>query len=335
MIELSELPEAWLRCMEAIRPALVLAPRSYLGNVKERLAEAGVIAAVASRDTPVIFDWIVRLLARQGISNHAAEVFLERNGSPTFLDIADHMSKDARCSRLRCHWSFEGCGYRHSTGFCSTPHHQLGCPVTVIPARKGALAEAAIGLWLFVRDVCGGDFVSWIDDRLVAADPGLDAPERGLMMRAALLEPLTNVVGTGPKVWSMILAELLLGGDAARERWVTTGASFVAVDSLVHAYLHRTGILERLDAAHRYGSACFAPGGCTEVIAALADRIDAREFDPGAPAVFPRWVQSAIWSFCAADGWSVCNGTKIDDAVGCEQRFCPAFRHCSRLPLLS
>ena len=44
-------------------------------------------------------------------------------------------------------------------------------------------------------------------------------------MRAALLEPLTNIVGTGAKVWSMILAELLLGGDAARERWATSDRS--------------------------------------------------------------------------------------------------------------
>ena len=329
-------PDAWERCIEVLRPALVLAPRSYLGELRERLADAGVIAAVASRDTPVIFDWIVRLLARQGISNHAAEVFLERNGSPTFLDIADHMSKDARCSRLRCHWSFESCGYRRLTSSCRTPHQQVGCPVTVIPARKGALAEAAIGLWLFVRDCCSnGDFVGWIDDRLAAADPGADASGRGVTMQKALLEPLTSIVGTGPKVWSMILAELLLGADPLRERWVTAGASFVAVDSLVHAFLHRTGCLQRLDAAHRYGPACYEPGGCTDVIASLAARIDAREFDPGAPAVFPRWVQSAIWSFCAADGWSVCNGTKIDDAVGCEQQSCPAFRHCSRLPLLS
>ena len=120
-----------------------------------------------------------------------------------------------------------------------------------------------------------------------------------------------------------------------RERWTTAGASFVAVDTLVHAYLHRTGILRRLDAAHRYGAACFAPGGCTDVIAALAERIDAREFNTEFPAVFPRWIQFAVWTFCAAGGWSVCNGTKIDDRVGCRQRFCPSFDACDRLPLLA
>ncbi len=50
-------------------------------------------------------------------------------------------------------------------------------------------------------------------------------------------------------LWSMILPELLLVGDPDRERWVTTGASFVAVDSLVHNHLNRTGILRRLDSS--------------------------------------------------------------------------------------
>ncbi len=80
-------------------------------------------------------------------------------------------------------------------------------------------------------------------------------------MRAALLQPLGQVFGVSNKLWSMILADLLLGGDPGRERWVTTGASFVAVDTLVHAFLHRTGVLRRFAAEHAYGGACYAPTG--------------------------------------------------------------------------
>ena len=235
--------------------------------------------------------------------------------------------------RLRCWWSFEGCGYRRSTGSCNTPHHRLGCPITLIPARKGALAEAAVGLWLFIRDVADGDLVDWLDRRLVAVDTSLEGIRRLASMRAALLEPLVEIPGTGPKVWSMILAELLLGADPERSTWVETGASFVAVDSLVHSFMHRSGILQQLGAGHAYGPACYGREGCLAVIERLASLIDAREFNPAYPAVFPRWVQFAIWWFCAADGWAVCNATVIDDQIGCEQRFCPAFRHCERLPM--
>ena len=322
---------AWQHALRVTRPALLLAPVDFLEDIQKRLAAAGVIDAVAARNPAPLFDRIVELLARQGISNHAAELYGERNGSPTWAAITGRMAADARCPRLGSHWQFENCGFRRSAGTCASPHHQLGCPVTMIPARKGSLAEAAIGLWLFIRDVAGGDLAGWFDTRLAGADTGPDSLGRAAAMRDAVLEPLVNIVGTGPKVWAMILAELLLGADASRERWVTAGASFVAIDSLVHAYLHRTGILDGLGADHAYGPACTAPGGCVDVVAGLAARIDAREFNPTLPRVFPRWVQFALWRWCAAGGLDLCNGNRIDDSHGCRQRFCPAFAPCKKM----
>ena len=333
MIDPNGSPEDWSQCLAVLRPALLLAPSTYLANLQTRLAEEGIQAAVARRETAVLFDWMVRLLARQGISNAAAEAFAERSGSPTWVGIDKKLARSALCPRLRSYWHFSTCGFRRATATCNTPHHLVGCPVATIPARKGALAEAAIGLWLFIRDVCDDDLVGWIDTRLAIADPGVGVPQRGVTMQVALLEPLTNIVGTGPKVWSMILAELLLGADLSRERWTTTGASFVAVDSLVHAYLHRTGSLRRLQAEHPYGPACHSSDGCAAVIAALAERIDARDFEPAGPACFARMIQHSIWQFCAADTWNICNGRNIDDRVGCRQRFCPACGACDRLPL--
>jgi hypothetical protein len=166
---------------------------------------------------------------------------------------------------------------------------------------------------LFVRDVCGGDLVGWIDARIAASDPGPNVAKRATMMRASLLEPLANVPGIAPKLWSMILADLLLGGDPDRKRWVSVGASFVAVDTIVHAMLTRTGALHRLGATHPYGPACYAPGGCADVIAGLAGRLDAREFDASFPAFFPRLVEMAIWHFAAGLGLDICNGYRIDD----------------------
>ncbi len=188
-------------------------------------------------------------------------------------------------------------------------------------------------MFLFIRDVCGRDLVGWIDHRLETADPGLDHPSRAVQMREALLGPLVNIVGSGRKLWSMILPELLLVGNPGRERWVTTGASFVAVDSLVHNLLHRTGILRRLKTTHPYGDACYRPNGCAEVIETLAGRIDAREFNPAFQATFPRFVQHAIWMFCAAGGLNTCNGNQIDDRLGCDQLFCPAGPCCDRIAL--
>jgi hypothetical protein len=64
----------------------------------------------------------------------------------------------------------------------------------------------------------------------------------------------------------------------------------IAVDTLVHNFLHRTGILHRFQADHAYGLACYQPGGCAEIIETVAHQIDARQFDRRFPR-FPRFVQ--------------------------------------------
>jgi hypothetical protein len=35
--------------------------------------------------------------------------------------------------------------------------------------RNGNLAQAAAALYLFLRHVCGGDFIGWIDDQLTGS----------------------------------------------------------------------------------------------------------------------------------------------------------------------
>jgi hypothetical protein len=66
----------------------------------------------------------------------------------------------------------------------------------------------------------------------------------------------------------------------------------------------------------------------------VAHEIDARTFDPNFPAAtFPRFVQHALWAFCAQDGLNVCNGNQIDDSQSCEKVSCPVFESCARVPL--
>ncbi len=87
--------------------------------------------------------------------------------------------------------------------------------------QERTLNRAAYSLALFIRDVCDGDLAGWIDARLAQAEPGNDHPDRGPLLRAAVLHPLCEIHGIGPKLWAMILADLLLGADPNRERWVT------------------------------------------------------------------------------------------------------------------
>jgi hypothetical protein len=106
-----------------------------------------------------------------------------------------------------------------------------------------------------------------------------------------------------------------------------------AIDTLVHNFLHRTGILARFNANHSYGAACYQPGGCADIIQAVAERIDARQFDPSFPQTFPRFVQYAIWQYCARNGLDVCNGNRIDDNRRCESKDCRVRLMCDRVVL--
>jgi hypothetical protein len=135
------------------------------------------------------------------------------------------------------------------------------------------------------------------------------------------------------KVLSMALADLLLAGDPQRPLWTEAGAVMIAVDTLVHNFLHRTGILGRLGKDHAYGTACYAPAGCSEILERIAANIDAGRFNSAFPANFSRFVQHAVWAFCAEGGLDQCNGRQIDDRKRCTRTECPVFRLCDRVPL--
>ena len=111
------------------------------------------------------------------------------------------------------------------------------CPLPRHDLRNGRLNQTAYSLFLFIRDVAGGDIVSWIDHQINAQDTGNLAAAR-----AALVDPLRHVYGVSDKVISMALATLLMGAGAHRPGWFDVGASFIVIDTLVHNFLARTGI---------------------------------------------------------------------------------------------
>ena len=123
----------------------------------------------------------------------------------------------------------------------------------------------------------------------------------------------------------MALSMLLIGAGEHRRGWFEIGSRFVVVDTLVHNFLVRTGILSRLGASHAYGAKCFSSDGCAGVLLKIAKDIDCRAFDPTYPAMFPRFVQSAVWRFCSQIGLGICNGNQIDDQRRCDNENCPPF----------
>lgn len=296
------------------------------------MARAGVIRAVQLHDTPVIFEWLMDALSYQGVSDSIAWGYMERHGRVRWHDIAAGFDQGPSCPKLRCYWAFESCGYQKTRRSCARPDYFKACPLPQHDLRNGRLNQTAYSLFLFMRDVAAGDFVAWIDDRLTAvpSNPAFDRPSR---LRQALLEPLGHIYGVASKVLAMALSDLLLAADANRPLWVETGGAMIAIDTLVHNFLHRTGILHGLDADHPYGPRCYRPDGCASIIEQIAARIDAQRFNRRYPATFPRFVQHAIWRFCAEAGLNRCNGNQIDDRAPCRQTDCPVFSGCGRVPL--
>jgi hypothetical protein len=245
--------------------------------------------AISTRNTAILFDHLVAALSYQGISDEVATNFMDRHGLASWHVIESALLRPPGCPKLRSYWHFYNCRYNKSQFTCAEPSHLVDCPLPKSWLRNGRLNQTAYSLYLFVRDVANGDLVGWIDGRLDAAGRHL-APGRLARMRAALLDPLREVYGVSDKVLTMALSQLLLGAPRSRQHWREVGVSMVAVDTLVHNFLHRTGVLNRFEARHNYGPACYQPNRCAEIIETVANQIDAKQFDPHFPKAFPRFI---------------------------------------------
>jgi len=300
------------------------APRNYLAETKKHSINTGMVAAVANHDTPALYYGLMETFSYQGIADRIASDYLDRHGRVHWADIANGLRRPDLCPKLETYWTFHGCGYRKSACTCAVPPRLPHCIVPELPTRNGRLAQSAVALYLFLRDVCGGDCIGWLDDLLSRSKEPTAAP---------IIDALRHIHGVSDKVLSLALVRLLLGGRPGDQVWQAAGAQLIVIDTLVHNWLHRTGILDNLNARHPYGPKCYAPSGCADILRDAAFQIDARRYGPDNPPTFPRLVQYAIWRFCAAEAFDICNGHRIDDRQRCDGHGCPIAHECGRVAL--
>lgn len=291
-------------------------------------------SAIRHRDTRFLFDWLMSAVSYQGISDQVAEGYINRHGQATWHQIDSGLSASADCPKLRSYWHYYNCRFNKGSRTCAEPDHIDRCPLPRHNLRNGRLNQTAYSLFFFIRDIANGDLVSWIDTQLEAADQP-DNPDRVVRVQAALIEPLRNIYGASDKVLTMALSCLMLAAGEQRPRWLEVGGAMIAIDTLVHNFLHRTGILRQFRAEHAYGAACYRPGGCADLIRAVAARIDSRQFNPTFPTTFPRFVQHAIWRYCSQQGLNICNGNQINDQRSCDNVYCTIRGICDRIALIN
>ena len=144
---------------------------SYLDDVRADLRGSGIIRAVRDHDTPALFDWLIKVLSFQGISDSVASGYMARHGTVRWSDIAEALSRTPSCPKLGGYWRFYDCRYHKGSDTCSEPGHIDACPLPRHPLRNGRLNQMAYSLFLFMRDVADDDFVGWLDRQLAAVNP--------------------------------------------------------------------------------------------------------------------------------------------------------------------
>lgn len=261
------------RAVSLVRRVCVVAgSMSFLHEIDAEAREAGLVEAVARQHTALIFDWLISAFGFQGISDRVARDYMAKHGSVTWSSLQASLRRTPSCPKLRGYWTYEACRYDKGSFTCSEPEHIDHCPVPRPHLRNGRLNQTAYSLFLFVRDLADSDIVGWFDRQLetAAAASGADSETA---RQEALIGPLRNVYGVSDKVLTMALSTLLMG---VRDRpvWFETGKSMIAIDTLVHNFLHRTGILHDCGTPHAYGAACYREGGCADIIRAISNQLE-------------------------------------------------------------
>lgn len=283
------------------------------------------------RDNAGLFNWLVEVFSYQGVADQLAEGYMRRNGCLTWDQVSAAMEGDVICPKLKGFWQFEDCRYSKSTGLCAQPQFRPTCALPDSRLRNGRLNQLGYSLFLFIRDVADGDLIKWIDRRI--REESVRTHDLSGVGRAAIIEPMRNIYGVADKVLMMAFASLLMSAPSKYQGWLKIGAAMIAVDTLVHAFLARTGILRRLGHEHSYGPGCYQGKGCADVIAMVSARMDCRKYNPAFPTNFPRFVQHAIWQYCSQSGLDICNGNQIDDRKRCQNTECHIYGLCSRKSL--
>jgi hypothetical protein len=120
----------WQVCGLAGRPNLI-------NDVRKDLPREGILGALRQHDTPVLYNWMVRGVAFQGISDYVAYTYMDQHGSATWDQIEESLASQASCSKLGSYWQFHKCGYDKTSQGCNAPSHLAACPLPGYPLRNG------------------------------------------------------------------------------------------------------------------------------------------------------------------------------------------------------
>lgn len=241
------------------------------------------------------------------------KIWQEMNPKPTYYRLKREI-KTAKCSKLATFDQFNNCGYKKNTS-CNEPQFFKRCQLPKYNMRNGKLNQMVFSVYLFLRDSCEGDFIGFVKGRIGSPQQIAGIEEKELSKTAEnLVIELDRIFNVGLKLSNMVMSGLFYS-RVGRWNYRRLHPHMVAVDTLVHAFLERTGTLKRFKKDHSYGEKrCHSKGGCIEVINEIARRIDCKRFNDEYPSYYPRMVQACIWKFCTDNCNKIkCKINKLDD----------------------
>ena len=109
-----------------------------IDDLQDDAIEAGLVAAVEAHDTAVIFDWLMRELSHQGISDAVADGYMDRHGNVTWADIEASLATNPGCDKLQGYWAFTDCRYHKGFQTCAEPNQFGDCPLPRHPPAERA-----------------------------------------------------------------------------------------------------------------------------------------------------------------------------------------------------
>src|SRR6202047_170694 len=122
---------------------------TLIDEVRAELRADKVRAAIRSRDTGPVFDWLMAALSYQGISDQVAYDYMERHGRAAWRDIDQKLGHGVSCPKLKSYCHSNGCRYKKASRTCTEPEHIGACPLPSHDLRNGHLNQAAYSLFLF------------------------------------------------------------------------------------------------------------------------------------------------------------------------------------------
>ena len=286
------------------------------------------------RDTAAVFDWLIAALSYQGISDQIAYDYMEQHGYVRWDDINQKLAQGCQLPQAQELLAFPRLPTTPSSGGpAPSPITSAAVRCRPMTCATAASTRPPIALYLFIRDIADGDLIGWIDQRLQAANSPA-GPDRVARMRDAVIAPLREI--------SRRLRQGADHGLVVPPARSAKQAAAVARGRGQHDR-HRHP-RSQLSAPHRHSCTGSAPPTpmarpATGQAAALRslkpwpNGSTPAPSIPAFPAVFPRFVQHAIWRYCAQSGLDVCNGNRIDDRKSCDNVYCQIHNICDRIAL--